>query len=284
VRPLVALSAGDDERTRAVRCALIVSASGTTDGASLQAWADEIAEIDEREPTGLGGLMRWMALAWRGDFAAAVDVCVAASRDPRYHPDTRDMFVGIATLDHFSLLAATDDPHGLVPRALDVAARSDVALTRVSSLLGAAWGLAPTDPDESLRLVRRALDVIADVPALTRLTLPGSASRLLTQLDPRVAARGLLAQLDAVGDRRSYVDLIPLFYAAELLQGLGHAGLVATLERATVSPVAPYLSMMDFVDLARRAFAARDAVPLGELERVVRAALRELVDDASVGA
>ena len=54
--------------------------------------------------------------------------------------------------------------------------------------------------------------------------LPGSASRLLTRLDPRVVARGLLEQLDAVDGRRSYVDLIPLFYAAELLQGLGHPG------------------------------------------------------------
>ena len=259
-----------------MRCALIVSASGATDPASLQAWAEEIQAIDERQPTGLGGLMRWMALAWRGDFPAAVEVCVEASRDDRYAQDTRDMFVGIAVLDHFSLVGATDDPHGLLARALDVAARSDVALTRVSSLLGAAWGLATTDPDESLRLVRRALDDIDDVPALTRLTLPGSASRLLTQLDPRVAARGLLEQLDAVDGRRSYVDLIPLFYAAELLQGLGHPGLGATLERLTVSPVAPYLSMMDFVDLARRAFAARNPVPLGELERVVRAALAEL--------
>jgi hypothetical protein len=152
----------------------------------------------------------------------------------------------------------------------------------VSSLLGAAWGLARTDPDESLRLVRRALDDISDVPALTRLTLPGSASRLLSQLDPRVAARGLLAQLDATGERRSYVDLIPLFYAAELLHGLGHEVLGATLERLTVSPVAPYLSMMDFVDLARRAFAAGNAVPLGELDRSVREALADVATGVRV--
>ncbi len=280
VRPLLELCEGDPHRIRAVRCALIVSASGATDPAHLQAWADEIQAIDEREPTGLGGLMRWMALAWRGDFVGAIEVCVEASLDDRYHQDTRDMFVGIAVLDHFSLVGATDDPHGLLPRALDVAARSDVALIRVSSLLGAAWGLARTDPDESLRLVRRALADISNVPALTRLTLPGSASRLLSQLDPRVAARGLLAQLDATGERRSYVDLIPLFYAAELLHGLGHEVLGTTLERLTVSPIAPYLSMMDFVDLARRAFAASNPVPLGDLERGVREALAELADGA----
>ena len=105
---------------------------------------------------------------------------------------------------------------------------------------------------------------------------------MLTQLDPRVAARGLLEQLDATAERRSYVDLIPLFYAAELVQGLGHPGLGTTLERLTVSPIAPYLSMMDFVDLARRAFAADSPVPLDELERVVRAALADLVDGAAL--
>ena len=89
--------------------------------------------------------MRWMALAWRGDFVGAIEVCVEASLDPRYHQDTPDMFVAIAVLDHFSLVGATDDPHGLFPRALDVAARSGVALTRVSSLLGARGGSpAPT--------------------------------------------------------------------------------------------------------------------------------------------
>ena len=70
--------------------------------------------------------------------------------------------------------------------------------------------------------MRRAIDEIPDVPALTRLTLPGSASRLLTRLDPSVAAEALLEQLDATPSRRSFVDLIPLFYAAALLDGLGH--------------------------------------------------------------
>ena len=86
--------------------------------------------------------MRWLALAWQGDFAASIEVCVQASLDPRLRQATRDMFVGIAVLDHFSLTDATDDPHGLLDRALEVADRSDVALHRVTCLLGAAWGLA----------------------------------------------------------------------------------------------------------------------------------------------
>ena len=56
---------------------------------------------------------------------------MAASLDERLHQTTRDLFVGIAVLDHFSLTDATADTHGLVPRALEVAERSEVALHRV---------------------------------------------------------------------------------------------------------------------------------------------------------
>jgi hypothetical protein len=43
-----------------------------------------------------------------------------------------------------------------------------------------------------------------------------------------------------------------------------------------VSPTAPYLSMMDFVDLARRASAAGNSVTLADLQRSVRAALVDI--------
>ena len=82
--------------------------------------------------------------------------------------------------------------------------------------------------------MRRALADIADVPALTRLTLPGSASRLLARLDPRVAAQGLLEQLDATPSRRSFVDLIPLFYATALLTASGHPSAGSALATVTV--------------------------------------------------
>ncbi len=187
VRPLLDLC--DSVQRRSVLTALIVSASGATEPSQMQAWAEEVQRIDDADATGLGGLMRWMALAWRGDFVAAIEVCVAASVDERLRQGTRDMFVGIAVLDHFSLTDATTDTHGLIPRALEVADRSDVALHRATCLLGVAWGIAGSDPERALQLVSRAINEVPDVPALTRLTLPGSASRLLTRLDPRVAAR-----------------------------------------------------------------------------------------------
>ncbi len=268
------------ERTQraAVLSALIVTASGGIDPGQLAAYADEVAAIDADDPTGLGGLMRWLASAWRGDFATSVRVCVEAADDERLSPATRDLFVAIAVLDHFSLTDATSDTYGLVPRALEVAARTDVALTRVSCLLGVAWALADRDPGRSVTLVRRALDDIADVPALTRLTLPGSASRLLSRLDPRVAAEALLDQLTETPRRGSYVDVIPVFYGAALLDRLGCADDVPAVGTVAAHRPAPSASasMMDFVDEARRATGQGDAIALRELERTVRRGLTAL--------
>jgi hypothetical protein len=278
VRPLLELTNGDWRRRRPVLCALMVSDAGATDPVQLQAWADEMQGIEKIEATGLGALMGWLSFAWRGDFESSVALCSASSLDQGLARSTRDMLVGIAVLDHFSLTAATDDRYGLIERAMEAADRSDVAITRVTCLLGAAWGLAEAEPDRSLELVRRALADIANVPALTRLTLPGSASRLLARLDPRVAALGLLEQIDATASRRSFVDLIPLSYAAALLQRVGHPAATSALATMAVSPIAPYLSMMDFVDLARRASSGATPVSLDELHASIRAALIEIAD------
>ena len=72
-----------------------------------------------------------------------------------------------------------------------------------------------------MRLVRQARDDIPQIAALPRLTMPGNAARLLAQLDPRLAAQGLLEQLDPLPARRSFVDLIPLFYAVSVLERVG---------------------------------------------------------------
>ncbi|HYN33602.1 MAG TPA: adenylate/guanylate cyclase domain-containing protein [Ilumatobacteraceae bacterium] len=276
VRPLLDVCHDNPKAKRSVLCALAVSGAHASNPAQLAAWTEEVARLDAVEPTGLGQLMRWLALAWRGDFTSAVELCVEAALDPRLARSTRDMFVGIATLDHFSLTDAGSDPHGLVALALEVADRSDVGLHRVSCLLGAAWSFAVSDPEQALGLIGRALDDIPNVPALTRLTLPGSASRLLASLDPRVAARGLLTQLDAMPARRSFADLIPVFYASSLLQRVEHPNAQAALATIRVSPNAPYLSMMDFVDLARRAATTATPISISQLEALVRHGLDDL--------
>jgi predicted ATPase len=280
VRPLVELCDDGFRRRRAVLCALSVSAAGATDPVTLQGWADEMRAIDEVEPTGIGAILQWLAFLWRGDFASSVEVCTAASNDRRIRQATRDFFVGIATLDRFSLTEASNDPDGLIERALEVAGRSDVALHRVTCLLGAAWGLAAVEPTRALELVRQALTDIDDLPALTRVTLPGSASRLLARLDPQVAARGLLEQLDSRPQRESFIDLIPLSYATALLQRVDHPAADSVLEIMSVATIAPQRSMMDFVDLARQTTAAGNLVALNDLEESIRRVLTDIANGA----
>jgi predicted ATPase/class 3 adenylate cyclase len=275
VLPLLERCAAGSSARRSVLTALVVSAGGATSADQMRAWADEVHAIDGAQPTGLGGLMQWLALAWGGDFDASIDVCVAAADDVRLSTATRDLFIGIATLDHFSLTEATQDSRRLIDRALEVAARCEMSLARAVSLLGAAWAAADSEPDRALDLVRRALQDIPNVPALTRLTLPGSASRLLARLDPRVAAQGLLGQIDGTPARRSFVDLIPVFYALSLLHRVGHPVADVALGSLSLS-ASPHLSMMDFIDMARRAASCGNQLSLNELETMVCAALREI--------
>ena len=65
-----------------------MSVASGIDGDQLSRWADEVQQIDESEPTGLGSLMQWLASVWRGDFASAIDICVRAADDDRLAPTT----------------------------------------------------------------------------------------------------------------------------------------------------------------------------------------------------
>jgi predicted ATPase/class 3 adenylate cyclase len=285
VEPLVELcppagSTGSPTR-RAVIVCLLVAAAGASAPELVDDWVAEVLAVDEAEHTGIGTLMLWLVLTWRGDFGTSVEVCTNAVFDSRLPQTSRDMLLGIAVLDRFSLTDSSDDPHGLIERALDVADRSDVALHRVTCRLGAAWGLVASDPMRAMELVQRALADIEYVPALTRLTLPGSASRLLTNLDAQVAARGLLDQID-VSSSRSFVDLVPVFYATTLLDRVGHPAASAALATLSRSQVAPYLSMMDALGQAARA-STSDTLSLCELETTVRAALAEVAGETVAG-
>jgi hypothetical protein len=227
--------------------------------------------------------MRWLALAWRGDIEASISVCLDAADNQALHQSTRDLFVGIAALDRYSLTSGSGgagpaDP--LVRRASAVAERCEMALARISCLLGVAWAVAETDPAQSIELVGRALQHIALVPPLTRLTLPGSASRLLSHLEPGAAAQALLERIDERGSANdaatSFTDMIPLFYGAALLERVGDPAAAPTLATVTARPSRAPASMMDFVDQARRAAAWSDRRAVDELESIVRNGLAEL--------
>ena len=115
--------------------------------------------------------------------------------------------------------------HGLIERALEVADRSDVALHRVSCLLGAAWGLA----DDRARPVAASSSggrstTSPTCPALTRLTLPGQRVPAARPTRPagrrpgpaRAARRGAVAAARSSISSRSSTP-------TALLHRLGHA-------------------------------------------------------------
>ena len=131
-------------------------------------------------------------------------------------------------------------------------------------------------------LVHSALDDVAGIPSLTRLALPGSAARLLSGLDPAVAAKALLEQMDGRPPRGSFVDLVPLFYGAALLSRVGQAADLPVLSHVAPQPLAPTLSMMDIVDLARRASSSDDAGSILEFETTVRRRLVAMADGGFV--
>lgn len=277
VEPLLDLCQRQTPQRRAVLVCLLVAAAGASAPDLVNEWVEEVLALDAVEQTGIGALMQWLVLTWRGDFRTSVEVCTQAVFDTRLPQTSRDMLLGIAVLDRFSLTDASDDPHGLIERALQVADRSHVALHRVTCRLGAAWGLVSADPVRSMELVQTALTDMEYVPALTRMTLPGSASRLLPNLDAQIAARGLLDQFDVPPSTGSFVDLVPVFYATTLLDRVGHPAASAALATLSRSPVAQYLSMMDALERAAQTSTSETPNRL-ELDTTVQAALPCVVD------
>ncbi|OWY62866.1 hypothetical protein B7486_56135 [cyanobacterium TDX16] len=173
-----------------------------------------------------------------------------------------------------------EDVDGLVPRALDVVARSDVASQRVSCLLGVAWATRRTEPKYAAALTRRALEEMPDLPAYMRRTLPGNASRLLTGLDAGLAARYVLEQLDGMEGTFTFVDLIPTFYGALILHRVDDPAAGPALAALATSPVAPWLSHLGYADVAAQALREHDPMPLDEVVEALRRGLEALVATA----
>jgi predicted ATPase/class 3 adenylate cyclase len=278
--PLLELCA-EGSRRRAVLCALVVSHVGYVESSQLAAWADEIEAIDAEEPTGYAGLARWIALAWENEIEQSVQVTIDASNDERHAQDTRDMFVGIAIVDRFSLTWTAEDVDGLVPRALDVIGRSEVASQRVSCLLGVAWAKRRQEPRYAAALTRRALDEMPLLPAYLRHTLPGNASRLLTGLDAGLATRYVLEEIEqAEGSTTTLVDLIPAMYGALILHRVDHPAAGPALATLSVSPVASYLSYVLHGTVTQVAAQEHQPVPLPEMFASLRSGLEALAATA----
>lgn len=256
---------------RAVLTAAVLSAAGIARcDAEVAAWVEEVHAVDRDQPTGIGGLLSWFTLAWRGEIEASVQVCIDAIADERLPRASRDLFVAIAVHDRFGLTSDGDDE--LVRLAADVVARSGPGVQRVACLLGLAWAAVDHDAAEALAMARAAIDGLGDVPPLMRRTLPGSASRLLTRLDPQSAARASLAAIERSPSGSSLPELVPLVYAATLLVRVGHPIGEVALRTLASSSLAPYLRIFGLTDDARR-MPPDGAVPLAALRTAMRDAL-----------
>ena len=171
----------------AVLCALAVVSVGTSQVDEMTRWSRELADLDDDSPTGAGRLVAWLALHWSGDIDAGVELCLRAADDPRFSQDTRDLFVGIATTDRFSLTDSTEDAEPMAARALEVARRTDVSVQRTAALLGAAWALVSHDPDRSLSLTQEAIRELPRLPIYQRLDV--DRKRITTHDPDRPGAR-----------------------------------------------------------------------------------------------
>ena len=116
------------------------------------------------------------------------------------------------------------------------------------------------------------------MPALTRLTLPGSASRLLANLDAQTAAQELLDHFDVAPSRSRSSTSCRCSTPLTLLDRVGHPAASATLATLSVSPVEPYLSMMDALEYATQ-ISTSGNLSLLDLESTVRAALADVAGD-----
>jgi predicted ATPase/class 3 adenylate cyclase len=250
----------DEPARRRVVCAIAVATAGGADPTQVRRWSDELSAMERDDPTGAAALVEWMALSWEGKVDEAVEVCLRAADDQRLTQDTRDLFLGIATTDCFSHPGVRPDTAELAARALETARRTQVGVQRVTCLLGAAWALVDREPERSMALVQEALVQMPSLPSFLQRTLPGNASRLTARIDVRSAAADLLERLSGETHPSTYVDLIPAFYATELLHRIGHPLAGTAWATLAGSPIASYLTLRNFDAVA--ADAARQFEPV----------------------
>ena len=171
--------------------AMLVSASGATDAADLRAWAARSRRSTTVDPTGLGGLMQWVALAWQGDFLSSVRGLRRGVRRPapvaggarpvRRHRRARPLQphhrrggavgAGRAGPRHRR-------PHG--GRAHEGAVPARARPGRWSPTSRAAPSSSSTRPSTTSPAI----------PALTRLALPGSAAPAAERARPGGGGQG----------------------------------------------------------------------------------------------
>lgn len=260
---------------RAVACALASAHVGAQDPNRLLRWTTELRRLDGRRASATTSLIEWVAQVWDERTDEGVRWCIAAAREPSFSQDARDLFVGIATVERFSLTSSTDEHEWLLARALDVVDRTDVAVNRVVCRLGAAWALRASEPVLALQLVQDATAEIGALPHFLRCTLPGNVSRFMASLDPALGAEYLLGRIGDA-DGTIYRDTIPVAHAAALLVSAGHPAAEPVLATMAAMPGGTYLARLDLEGRGHDALRQWPPMEWADMVATVRAALREL--------
>ena len=276
VLELAAERCPDGPARRALACALASASAGASDRTRLARWTAELRRLDGPRPSADAHLVGWMVRAWSQRAEAGVIWCLAGADDERFSQDARDFFVGIAIIERFSLTASVADRDRLVEAALAIVDRTDVVATRVVCRLGVAWALADAEPGFAMQLVQDAIEEIPALPHFMRSTLPGNVSRFMARIDAGLGAAYLLDRIDGQGAPACYLDMIPVAYAAALLDRVGHSTGRVALATLAASPYGTYLARLDLDARGRAALAEHAPVDWRELMAAVCAALADV--------
>jgi len=258
----------------AALAAMATSSAGAGDAEMLQEVSDELARLEGGSPSGMATLIGWIACTWAGQIESGVDLCLAAVDDERISVDMRDLLLAIATVDRFSLTSCTDRREELADRCLAVAARTTVRTQRAACLLGAAWASLAADADRARDLVELTLDEIPFLPSYLRQTLPGNVSRLWSVVDPDRAAVDLASRIENMDpSQATFAELIPMVYAAALLDRVGHPTAELALNVLRSSTVGSYVEILGLTGEAGAQLPSDDRAALTEVAGDLHAAL-----------
>ena len=178
--------------------------------------------LEDGAPTGSGRAGRVDgAAAGAVTLDAAVELCLRAADDDASRRTHAICSSGSPTTDCFSLTDTTEDGERLAARALEVARRTNVSVPRTAACWAPRGRWLPATPIAPMALAQEAMREMPHLPIFSDRRCPGTRRGSSTRIDRRCAAAELLDRLDGVKAPSTYVDLIPAFYATELLHRLG---------------------------------------------------------------
>ena len=247
-----ALDIGLADREQVLIAGLCVRrAVASLDVADLQRWIDIALAPRFDDP-----YLRYVqartsiSLLWLDDVAGALERLLALRADPQCSPRLRDWASAWAAIIAFSRHVAVDGE--LLADVTRIAATGHSPCVRASAAQGASWGYLDVDPRTALEHVDISLKLLPRLPYFVRrVTIIGSASRVVAAMAPAIGASRLLHVID----ERSPLDALdwtPLVYGALLLDQIHHPVAGPALATLLHSPAAVYFSTLGEPRAGRR--------------------------------